>query len=70
MEEQYIKECTKDWELVSKEGEVELWRYRDLVDWATQHCIKVKGKVKAVIEEQDAMHPDHAFELAVKLLVE
>ncbi|MCA1064724.1 hypothetical protein QTG56_24240 (plasmid) [Rossellomorea sp. AcN35-11] len=66
MDEKYASEFTKDWELLCKEGSVEGWKYTDLVDWKVNHCIKVDGKVKAVLDED--LNPYTAFELAKQLL--
>ena len=68
MNQQYIDECTQEWELLHEEGKLELWKYKDLVDWATSHCIKVEGKVKAVIDSDMKVNPYTAFDLAKQLL--
>lgn len=68
MDEQYRKECTKNWNLIEKEGLIELWSYKDLVEWTENYCIKVNGIVKVVLEDDMRINPYTAFEMAKQLL--
>ena len=70
LDSEYIKNHTSAWALMLKTGRVELWNYHDSVDYKYNHCIKVDGVIKTVIDDSTKMNPYSAFDLAVELLAE
>lgn len=51
MDENYIKENTRDWELLCNEGSLELFSYFDEVNWNIRHCIKYNGEIRLIVED-------------------
>ncbi|GAA0849365.1 hypothetical protein ABER99_21535 [Paenibacillus glucanolyticus] len=67
MDNKYIEEFTRDWELLNDEGNTQLWQYFDQLDWKHMYAIKIGGSVKSVFDSEYG-NPHLIFNVVVKCL--
>lgn len=51
MDENYIKECTKDWRILESDLGLELCDLFDMVYWGYRYAIKFNGEVRDLYDD-------------------
>ena len=68
MDEKYINDCTKDWELLDSNGTLELYSFFDRVDYCVRYAVKNNGVVVYDFDDGEHGGKYNFFEAITKII--
>lgn len=69
MDDEYMKNHTRNWYLEDSNENLELYTYFDTVDWEQRYAIKKNGKVVYDFENEEHGNKHSFFEAVCKIIL-